>query len=119
MQHSLQLTFRSMAHSDALAAHVTSRAAKLEHFYDRLVSCHVVLELEGHHHRHGTRYRVSINLGLPKHEIIVKHANDHELETPYVSVDRAFDEAGRQLEDWVGLQSAHRHVNAQGSGSDG
>jgi hypothetical protein len=36
-----------------------------------------------------------------------------------VAVDRAFDEAGRQLEDWVALQSAHRHVNARSGGSEG
>jgi ribosome-associated translation inhibitor RaiA len=113
MQNSLRLTFRSMAHSDTLAAHVTSRAAKLEHGCDRLVSCHVVLQLEGHHHRHGDRYRVCINLGLPKHEIIVSHTNDREPETPYASVDRAFDEAGRQLEGWIGRHVEHRGADAR------
>jgi hypothetical protein len=72
LQIPLQLTFRSMAQSDALAAHVRVRAEKLEHLFDRIVSCHVVVELAGHH-RHGERYHVSINLGLPGHELLVSH----------------------------------------------
>jgi ribosomal subunit interface protein len=113
MQNALQLTFRNMAHSDALAAHVAAQAEKLEHFFDRIVSCHVVLDLAGHHHRSGDRYQVSIHVGLPKHEIVVTHApsNDRALETAYATIDHAFDEAERQLEDWVRLQREHRHAS--------
>ena len=35
MQVPLQLTFRGMAHSDALAAHVRLRAEELERLFDR------------------------------------------------------------------------------------
>jgi ribosomal subunit interface protein len=107
---SLQLTFRSMAHSDALASHVGRRAEKLAHFFDPIVSCHVVVDLEGHHHRHGDQYRVSINLGLPGHEVFVSRAPaDDRAESAYVSADRAFDEAERQLEDWVRRRRDRRH----------
>ena len=115
MQSPLQLTFRNMAHSDAIAAHVTARAEKLDHLFDRIVSCHVVLDLAGHHHRHGDRYHVSVNLGLPKYEIVASHApsNDHELESPDAAVDRAFDEAERQLGDWVQLKREDRHADGR------
>jgi ribosomal subunit interface protein len=108
---SLQLTFRRMAHSVALATHVGRRAEKLEHVFDRIVSCHVVIALAGHHHRHGDRYRVSINLGLPGRELLVSRApaDEREAESAYASADRAFDEAERQLEDWVRRRRAHRH----------
>jgi ribosome-associated translation inhibitor RaiA len=104
-----------MAHSDVLVAHVTVRAKKLDHLFDRIVSCHVVLDLAGHHHRHGDRYHVSINIGLPKQEIVVSHtpSNDHELETSDAAVDRAFDEAERQLGDWIQLKRADRHADGR------
>jgi hypothetical protein len=37
MQVPLQLTFRGMAHSDALTAHVRLRAEKLEHLFDCMI----------------------------------------------------------------------------------
>jgi putative sigma-54 modulation protein len=111
VQVPLQLTFRGMAQSDALAAHARLRAEKLEHLFDRIVSCHIVVEPAGHHHRHGDRFHVSINLGLPGHEILVGHApsDDQGPETAYGAVDRAFDVVGRQLEDWVKHQGTQRH----------
>jgi ribosomal subunit interface protein len=116
MQTPLQLTFRGMAHSDALAGHLQERAKKLEHLFDRIVSCHVVVELVGHHQRHGDHYRFSIHVGLPGHELVVTHAplDDRTLENAFVAADRAFDEAERQLEDWVRRQREHRHQTAPG-----
>jgi putative sigma-54 modulation protein len=110
VQSPLQLTFRGMAHSDALATHVRLRAEKLEHLFDRIVSCHVVVELAGHHHRHGDRFHISINLGLPGHEILVGRApsKDHGPETASGATDRAFDDADRELEDWVRHQRTRR-----------
>lgn len=111
MQVPLQLTFRGMAQSDALAAHARLRAEKLEHHFDRIVSCHIVIELAGHHHRNGERFRVSINLGLPGHEIVVGHApsDDQGPETAYMAVDRAFHDVERELKDWAKHRCAHRH----------
>jgi len=110
MQSPLQLTFRSMAHSDALATHLQQRVDQLEHVFNGIISCHVVIELDGHHHRHGDHYRFSINVGLPGHELLVNHVRheDRELENPYAAADLAFDEVGRQLEDWVKRSHAHR-----------
>ncbi len=110
MQVPLQITFRHLAHSDALATHIEQRAGKLEHLFDRLISCHVVVELAGHHHHHGDQYRVSLNLGLPGHEIIVGHtpSDDRDQTNAHATADRAFDEAARQLEDWTRRRGAHR-----------
>jgi ribosome-associated translation inhibitor RaiA len=111
VQVPLQLTCRGTTHSDALATHVRLRAEKLEHLFDRIVSCHVVVEVAGHQHRHGDRFHVSINLGLPGHEILVGRgpSHDHGSETAYGAVDRAFDDAGREIEDWVKHQRTQRH----------
>ena len=111
MQVPLQLTFRGMAHSDTLAARVRLRAEKLDYLFDRIVSCHVVVELAGHHHSHGDRFHVSIHLGLPGHEIVVGRApsSDQGPEAAYGAVDGAFDDAGRELEDWVKHHRTQRH----------
>lgn len=103
MQTPLQLTFRSIAHSDALATHVGRRAEKLERLFDRIVSCRVVVELAGHHRSRGELYRVTINLGLPGHEILVSHApsEGRPLDDARETADRAFDEVEREVEDWV------------------
>ena len=115
MQVPLQITCRGMSQSEALAAQIRLRSEKLEHLFDRIVSCNVVVELAGHHHRHGDRFHVSINLGLPGHEILVGHApsDDQGLETAYGAVDRAFDDAGRELEDWVKHQRAERRHESE------
>lgn len=113
MQMPLQLTFRRLAHSDALAEHIRRRAEKLEHVFGRIISCHVVVELAGHHHQHGDRYRVSINVGLPGGELLVKHPSDERaVETVHTTTDRAFDEAARQLEVWVSRRGEHRTEEA-------
>ncbi len=103
MKLPLQITFRAMPHSDSLETHVRRRAAKLDRLYERLVSCRVVLEAAHRRHRHGKRYRVSIDLGLPRGEIAVSHApgDDRNVEDAHAMVDEAFDEAARRLEDWV------------------
>jgi ribosomal subunit interface protein len=110
MQTPLQITFRSMPHSDALATHLRRRADKLEQFFDRIVSCHVVVKLAAHHLHSGDRYHYSINVGLPGHELVVTHVplENRDPESAHVSADRAFDEAERQLEDWVRRQRDHR-----------
>jgi ribosomal subunit interface protein len=106
-----------MEHSDELASHIRRRAEDLERHFERITSCHVVVELAGHHHRHGDRYRVSIHLGLPGHELVISHdpTDDRNLETAQAAADRAFDEIARQLEDWVKRQRAGRHEEAHRS----
>ncbi len=103
MRLPLQITFRAMPHSDSLERHVRRRAAKLDRIFDRLISCRVVLEAAHRRHRHGKRYRVSIDLGLPRGEIAVSHApgDDRNVEDAHAMVDEAFDEASRRLEEWV------------------
>jgi putative sigma-54 modulation protein len=96
---------------DRQAYRPRARNLKLQHLFDRIVSCHVVVELASHHHHRGDQYHVSIHLGLPGREILVGHTPSDEQtpDTAYGAADRAFDEAGRQLEDWVKHQRTQRH----------
>jgi ribosomal subunit interface protein len=114
----LQLTFRSMTHSSSLAAQVQRRAEKVEQFFQYITSCRVVLELSGHHHRHGDRYRASIHVGLPGHELVVSHDPPNHHENAHATVDRVFDEAERQLQKWVACRSERRPAHSSPGGSE-
>jgi putative sigma-54 modulation protein len=112
MQTPLQVTFRGIAHSDALATHLQQRVDRLERIFDRIVSCHVVVGLESHHH-HGNRCRITIHLGLPEHELVVNDAPDEArmFEEATAKADRAFDDAESQLKHWVGRRHEHRQTH--------
>ncbi len=111
MQTPLQLTLRNIAHSDALATHIHRRAEKLAHLFDRIISCHVVVEHAGHHPSRGKQYRITVNLGLPGHEILVSHAPSEGrfLDDARETADRAFDDVERELEHWVKRRREERH----------
>ncbi len=99
----LQCTFRGMPHSDSLEAHVRRRAEKLDRFFDRIMHCHVVIDLSNKHHRHGNRYRVTIDITVPRrHEIAIARAPslDQPLEDAHAAIEGAFDDAERRLVDW-------------------
>jgi ribosomal subunit interface protein len=109
MQSPVRITFRSMPQSPALSTFLRERAERLEHFFDRIISCHIVIEPEGHHRHSGDRFRFSIHVGLPGHEILVTRApSEDSARDAYATSERAFCEAERQLEDWVTRQRDRR-----------
>ena len=111
-----QLTFRHMAHSAELAAHIEQRATKLGELSSQITTCHAVVALVGHHHRHGDRYRCSITVAVTGHDIVVSHEppEDGSYGSAQASADSAFDEAERQLTDWGRRKRDDRHAMAHG-----
>jgi cold shock CspA family protein/ribosome-associated translation inhibitor RaiA len=87
--------------SPAVEARIRERAARLEHLFDRVTSCRVVVEARHHHHHKGNLYGVRIDLRVPGEEIFVGRAGplDHAHEDVYVAIRDAFDAAARRLED--------------------
>ena len=81
----------------AMAADIRERAAKLDHFFDRIMRCRVTVEGSGNHHRQGN-YAVKIDLTVPGVEIIVEKRAATGLE---LALKDAFDTAARRLEDHV------------------
>lgn len=106
MQLPLQITFRDIPHSDAIEAAIQEKAAKLEQFYDRIMSCRVIIEAP-HGHRHkGNLYHVRVELTVPDGELVVSRApKEHKAhEDAYVAIRDAFDAARRQLQDYARKQ---------------
>lgn len=103
MQLPLQITFRNMDASDALDANIRAKAAKLDEYFDNVMSCRVVVEAQHRHHHKGNLYNARIDITLPGHEIVVSRTPqaDHAHEDVYVAVRDSFDAAYRRLEDFA------------------
>ena len=100
------IVFKGIDPSDTLRRAIEERVAWLERFYNRIVSCRVVVERPQHRHQQGDLFNLRIHLGVPGQEIVVDHApsDQHEHEDPYVTVHDAFDKARRRLEDYARRQ---------------
>jgi len=103
MELPLQITFRHMDTSDAVAARIRERAAELERFFDRIMSCRVVVERRHPRRQQGNLFRVRVDLKVPGREIVVGRdpAAHHAHEDVYVAIRDAFDTTRRLLEDHV------------------
>ena len=106
MQQPARITFRDIEHSEAIETRVRERVAKLEEFYDRITSCHVVLSSPHHSHHQGRIYHVHIDLVVPGHEIVISRDNDknHAHEDVYIAIRDAFNVAERQLREYARRQ---------------
>lgn len=117
-----RVTFRGLAHSDALEADIRERIAWLEQFYVGIVGCRVLVEMP-HRHRHdGRHFHVRIEVTVPggaplvvSHEPSLHaalkdveeaaHRKETEIESVHryarVAVHQAFDAARRRLQDFA------------------
>jgi ribosomal subunit interface protein len=97
MQRPVQITFRDIAHSEAIESHVREKVAKLEEFYPQITGCHVTLEMPHKHKHQGKQCSVRIDVRVPGGELVV---NRDKHEDMYVALRDAFDAAKRQLEEY-------------------
>jgi cold shock CspA family protein len=122
----IQITFRNLNHSDAVEARIREEAAKLESFYDGMMSCRVMVEVPHHHRQRGNPFHIRIDVGVPGAELVVKHeptlhssmqkveedCATKEMEVQgahkdiYVAIRDAFKAARRELQDYARRQRA-------------
>jgi ribosomal subunit interface protein len=110
MQTPLRITFHGMTPSDAIEAYVRARVEKLERFHGRITGCHVVIETPHRHKHHGQQHRVLIDIAIPGGELAVTRdpAERRDYQDLYATIDAAFDDAQRLLEDRVRTQRVRR-----------
>jgi ribosomal subunit interface protein len=108
VQIPLQITFRGIGQSDAIEAVIREKAAKLNQFHPRIMSCAVVVDVPGRHQHKGKEFVVHIDLKIPGEEIAVNRHHDEDI---YVALRDAFDAARRQLEEAARRQ--HDDMKAQ------
>ena len=70
----LQITFRNVQRSTAVANVIESEMAKLQRYFDRLTSCRVIVEAPNRHHRSGDPFHIRIDLDVPREKIVIKHS---------------------------------------------
>lgn len=114
MQLPLQVTFRNLQRSLALEAEVRSHAEKLDRFYDRIMSCRVVIEERHKHHRRGNQFHVRVDVTVPGNELVASREPDehHAYTDVHVAVRDAFDSMRRQLEDYARKHDQRLKVHA-------
>ncbi|MBE9529089.1 MAG: ribosome-associated translation inhibitor RaiA [Proteobacteria bacterium] len=122
MQLPLQITFRNLESSEAVEAEVRKKAEKLDKRYDRIMTCHVVVEARHKQHHKGNLYHVRVDLTVPDRELAVSREPEehHAHEDVYVAIRDAFNAVERQLEKYASRRRtevkahevpAHGHVS--------
>lgn len=102
MQQPLQITFRDIPPSEAVEADIREKAAKLDLFFDKIMTCRVMVESPHTHKHKGHLYHVRVDLTVPGGELIANRspAAHQAHEDIYVAVRDAFDAAKRQLQEY-------------------
>ncbi len=96
MRLPLQVTFRNIPPSEAIEAHIKEKAAKLNRFYDRIMSCRVVVDRTQQRQRQGKLFGVRIDITVPRKELAVTREENEDV---YVAIRDAFDAVCRRLEE--------------------
>jgi cold shock CspA family protein/ribosome-associated translation inhibitor RaiA len=114
MRLPVQLTFRNMEPSDAVASRIQTLASDLDRFYDRIMSVRVAFEQRHRHHHKGSLFHVRIELVVPGKELVVSSEghDEHAHEDPYVAIRDAFDAARRQLQDFARQRRGYEKTHA-------
>lgn len=98
-----QITFLDFPESDAVWIAAQKRIEKLEHFFNRIIRCEVVISCP-HRRRHSGRlYHVQIHIVMLRDDIIVNRNSplNEAHRDVYVAIRDAFNAAERILEDKV------------------
>lgn len=100
MEHPIQITFRSIAHSDAVEFAIRQRAARLDRFCDQIQRCHVTVDMPHAHRHRGNHYVIHIDIVTEAGEVCVtRDASLDDSHKDFQAVIRdAFDAATRQLQ---------------------
>ena len=101
MQVPLQITFQDIEHSDFIESRIREKVAKLERFFDRIISVRVVVAAPHRSSNQGNVYNVRIDVNIPDKEIVINRQpeNNHAYEDVYVVIRDAFEAAERQLKE--------------------
>jgi cold shock CspA family protein len=96
MELPLHITTNNVELSPAEEQAIRRAAAKLDRFWNRIVSCRVLVEVPRGRGHTGKRYSARIYLSVPGQQLVT---NRHTHEQLLDAVQRAFNAAARQLQD--------------------
>lgn len=98
-----KITFQGMESSDAVRDDIQERVDRLERYFDRIISCDVVVTIPHRHHQQGKIPHVQFRLKVPGDLIVVNREPevDKAHEDIYVAIADSYAALVRQLEDYV------------------
>ena len=100
----LQITFRNLPHSEAIATRIEQQFAKLCHYCDRILNCQVIVEIPHQNHHKGNSYHIRINLDLPGEKLVIHRHNQNSFnQNAYIAIRDAFDAAQRKVKQYIDL----------------
>jgi ribosome-associated translation inhibitor RaiA len=114
MQVPLEITFRGMPNSPSAEAAIRRWVARLEHIYERIQHCSVVIEQPHRNQRQGNQFHIRIDLSIPNHDIAVARdsGNDRAHEDIYIAIADAFRAARRRLQNVSQIQRGEVKLHA-------
>ena len=118
LQSPVRITFRDIAHSEALETHIREKVARLEARFEALMGCHVSVEMPHKHHHQGKLFNVRIDVQVPGGEVVATHDAHEDV---YVGLREAFDHIKRQLQthtDRVRGEVKHHEPGSRRSQAD-
>lgn len=97
----VQVSFHHVPPSDAVDQLIREKAAWLERFFPKIMSCRVTLEAARQGHGKGNVYQVRVDVTVPGAEIVAGRdpAGRNPHEDAYTAVRDAFDTMRRLLQD--------------------
>lgn len=118
MQPTLQIAYRNMDSSPALDLQIRNAVERLERNFGRILSVRVVIDQPHRSQQKGRGFVVSLNVHVPGSDVVVRHTAkaDDAAEDAYVAIHMAFDEARRQLNDYVDTHFRPRHDSGRLNG---
>jgi ribosome-associated translation inhibitor RaiA len=110
----VDITFRAMDTSPAVENWVRAWADRLEHSFNDIERCSVVIELPHRHRRHGKTFQVHLCITVPHRTIAITRdpGHDHGHENVYVAIADAFRAARRTLQDHARIRRGDVKLHA-------
>ncbi len=97
MESELQIVTRNISLSDEAKKDIHEKAADLDELFPRITSCRLTLKGEEHGHEGTFEVVASIDLNVPKEELVVSHCHGPNVDS---AVTAAFRKARRLLKDY-------------------
>lgn len=106
----LQTVFKKMRPFKAVREYIETRAEKLTRYFDRIMSCHVLIEIVNRHHHQGKLFHVCIDLNVPGMKLVVSRCavENHAHEDVYVTIRDAFNALQRKLQAHSRMQKGRK-----------
>ena len=101
MSFPIELNFQHMEEKPEFRKMLLHEVRKLERRFDGIRHCHVVMDLPYHHRYQGNPYRLKVEVGLPRGDIIVDRAPsaDGRFTDGLAMIRDAFAEISQNLGD--------------------